>query len=116
MIKGNRWLWKQDAGNRYDAFVLQCVGLEDFSISGASLIRRTHKTDDTKPAHKGINELMLNYFKKVREFQNKHKRAVAQEKLRAEARNIAEDKEADAGGRQAKRPRYEDARPVVIYV
>ena len=115
-MKGNGWLWKKDAGNGYDAFVLQCVRLDDFPVSGASRIRRTPKTDDTKPAHKAINELMLDCFKKVRESRNKRKRAAAQEELRAEAGNIAKYEEADAGGRQAKRPRYEDRRPLVIYV
>ena len=95
---------------------MQCLILDDFPVFGASLIRRTPKTDDTKPAHKAINELMLDCFKKVSESRNKCKRAAAQEELRAEAGNIAEDEEADAGGRQAKRPRYEDGRPVVIYV
>ena len=59
LTKGKGWLWKKDAGNQYDAFVLQCVRLDDFPVSGASLIRFTPKTDDTKPAHKAINELML---------------------------------------------------------
>ena len=102
LIKANGWLWKTDAGNGYDAFVLQYVGLDDCPVFGASLIRRTPKTDDTKPAYKAINELILNCFKKVRESRNKRKRAVAQEELRAEAGNIAEDEEADASGQQAK--------------
>ena len=59
---------------------------------------------------------MLNCFKKVRECRNKRKRAAAKEELRAKAGNIAEDEKDDTGGRQAKRPRYEDGRPVVLYV
>lgn len=39
------------------------VGLLDFPVSTT---RRT-KTDDTKPSHKTLNEIILDCFKKVRE-------------------------------------------------
>lgn len=112
-IRAKGWLWKKDAGNRYDAFALECAALDDFPVSGGSIIRRP-KTADTEPSHKALNELLLDCFKKIRESQNKRKHAVAREDLEAEAN---QNQEADVEGLvRAKRPKYDDGRPVVIYV
>ena len=109
-IKGKGWKKKTEAGNQYDAFVLECVDLEDFPVSAASTIRRP-RTNDTEPAHKALNELMLDCFKKVREAKQRRKRNAAQEELAA-----GEGGEADEVGPPPKRPRYEQGRPVVIYI
>ena len=109
-IRGKGWLWKKDGGNLYDAFVLECVDLDDFPVSGASTIRRT-QTDDTKPFHKALNELMLDCFKKVRESKNKRKRAIAQEEIAAEAVIVP-----DADGPEPKRGKFDEGRPVALYV
>ena len=37
-IKAKGWQWKKDAGNEYDVFLMECVRLDDFPSSGASLI------------------------------------------------------------------------------
>ena len=58
--------------------------LKDFPSSGALVIQRK-LADDTRPAHKAVNELLIDCFKKVRESQNKRKRNVAQEDIEAEA-------------------------------
>ena len=78
------WLWKKDAANLYDAFIIECISLDDCPISGASLIRRTLQTDETKPTYKALNELMLDCFKKVRESKNKRKRAAAWDDIAAD--------------------------------
>ena len=116
-IKTKGWLWKKDGGNLYDAFVLECVALADFPVSVASLIRRNPQMDDSKAAHKALNESILDCFKNIRESQHKSKRAAAGEELPAEAGAIVAggDEGADAGGR-FKRPKYEAGRPVVIYI
>jgi len=98
-IKAKGWQWKKDAGNEYNAFLMECVGLDDFPSSGASIIRRP-QTEDTKAAHKALNELMLDCYKKVRESRGKRKRAAAREELAAEGGTIREEEEeADAGRR-----------------
>jgi hypothetical protein len=109
-IRGKGWLWKKDGGNLYDAFVLECIDLDDFPVSGASTIRRT-QTDDTKPFHKALNELMLDCFKKVRESKNKRKRAIAREEIAA-----GSVIESDAEGPEPKRGRHAEGRPVALYV
>ncbi|RPB18289.1 hypothetical protein L211DRAFT_854255 [Terfezia boudieri ATCC MYA-4762] len=78
---------------------MECVSLDDFPASGAAVIRRDPKTDDTKPAHKALNELMLDCFKKVRESRGKRKRAAAREALVAEAGQVEDEEGADAEGR-----------------
>jgi hypothetical protein len=118
-IKAKGWQWKKDAGNQYDAFLLECVGLEDFPVSGAAIIRRNPKTEDTKPTHKALNELMLDCFKKVRESRNKRRRAAAREELAAEVVTSGGGAGADAGsqaGHEIKRSRYEKGKPVVMYI
>jgi len=47
--KAREWQWKKGAGN------------EDFPSSGAATIRRAPQTDNTKPAHRALNELMLDW-------------------------------------------------------
>jgi len=42
--KTEGWQWKKDAGNEYDAFLLECVGLEDFPSSGAAITHRKAST------------------------------------------------------------------------
>ena len=79
--------------------------LEDFPSSGASVIQRK-LADDTRPAHKAVNELVIDCFKKVRGSQNKQKRNVAQGDIEAEAvggRCEASDVEGPA---MVKRPRF----------
>ncbi|RPB22309.1 hypothetical protein L211DRAFT_850629 [Terfezia boudieri ATCC MYA-4762] len=116
-IRAKGWQWKKDGGNDYDGFLMECVGLDDFPASGAAVIRWDPKTDDTKPAHKALNELMLDCFKKVRESRGKRKRAAAQEALVAEAGQVEDEEGADAEGRApSKRRRFYDGRPVVIYI
>lgn len=112
-IRGKGWLWKKDGGNQYDAFVLECVDLDDFPVSGASTIRRT-QTDDTKPFHKALNELMLDCFKKVRESKNKRKRAIAREEIAAGS--AAPVPVPDADDPEPKRARLDEGRPVILYV
>ena len=46
-IKAKGWQWKKDAGNEYDVFLLECVGLDDLPSSGTSIIRRP-QGEDTK--------------------------------------------------------------------
>lgn len=110
------WLWKKDAANLYDAFIIECISLDDFPISGASLIRRTPQTDETKPAHKALNELMLDCFKKVRESKNKRKRAAAREDIAADQGGEVADAGDNEGPVRAKRPKYDDGRPIVVYI
>ena len=110
-IKGKGWLWKKDAGNILDAFILECIALDNFPVPPASLIRITPPTDNTKPLYEAINELLIYCFKKVRELQSKRKRATAREEIVTE---VAEVKEDDALGPADKQPRYEDARAVVV--
>ncbi|RPB18890.1 hypothetical protein L211DRAFT_853703 [Terfezia boudieri ATCC MYA-4762] len=96
---------------------MECVGLDDFPASGATVIRRDPQTDDTKPAHKALNELMLDCFKKIWESRGKHKRAAAREALVVEVGQVKDEEGADAEGRAPnKRSRYYDGRPVVIYI
>ena len=38
-ITANKWLWKNDTGNGYDAFVIEFVKIEDFPSSGALVIQ-----------------------------------------------------------------------------
>ena len=77
-IKAKGWQWKKDAG------------LDNFTSSGASIIRRP-QADDTKPAHEALNELMLDCFKKVRESRGKRKRGAARKELPAEAGTIGDE-------------------------
>ena len=112
-IKAKGWLWKKDAGNTLDAFILECIALDEFPVPAASLIRITPPTDNTKPSHKAVNELLIDCFKKVRELESKRKRATAQEEIAAEAAEAEED---DAPGPAAKKTRYEDGRAVVMYI
>ena len=112
-IKAKGWLWKKDAGNALDAFILECIALSDFPVPAASLIKIRPPTDNTKPSHKAVNELIIDCFKKVRESQSKRKRATAQEEIAAEA---AEAEEADASGPAAKKSRYDAGRAVVMYI
>ena len=114
-IRANKWLWKKDAGNGYDALVIECVKLEDFPSSGASVIQRK-LADDTRPAHKAVNKLLIDGFKKVRESQNKRKRNVAQEDIEAEAVGGGGEASEVEGPARVKRPRFEDGRAVFIYI
>jgi len=78
--------------------------------------RSASQTDDTKPAHRTLNELMLDCFKKARESRSKRKRAAAREELEAEAGAVGEDEGGDAAGRPEaanKRPKYKNGRAVV---
>ncbi|RPB18877.1 hypothetical protein L211DRAFT_853688 [Terfezia boudieri ATCC MYA-4762] len=96
---------------------MECVGLDDFPASGAAVIRQDPKTDDTKPGHKALNELILNCFKKVRESRGKRKRVAAQEALVVEAEQVEDKEGADAEGRApSKRIRFYDGYLVVIYI
>jgi len=116
-IRGKGWQWKKDGSNDYDELLMECVGLEDFPSLGATLIRWNPKTDDTKPAHKALKELMLDCFNKVRESRGKRRIAGAREELLAEAGQDEEDEGAATEGRvPRKRARFEDVRPVVIYI
>ncbi|KAF8426000.1 hypothetical protein EV426DRAFT_710467 [Tirmania nivea] len=110
-IKAKGWQWKKDAGNSYDAFLLECIGQEDFPSSGAAIIRQNPKTDDTKLAHKALNELMLDCFKKVGESRNKWRRAAAREDLATEA---GKDRKRQGSGYRM--PTFKAGRPVVIYI
>ena len=110
-IKAKGWLWRKDWGKQYDPFLLECVGLPDFPVSAASTIRRNPPTDDTKSSYRALNELMLDCFKKVRESQNKRKRAAAQEDIetgRADRLDVADP--------APKIPTFGAGRPVVIYI
>ncbi|KAF8424471.1 hypothetical protein BGX38DRAFT_1279386 [Terfezia claveryi] len=116
-IRAKGWQWKKDRGNDCAAFQMECVGLDDFPASGAAVIRRDLQTDDTKPTHKALNELMLDCFKKVRESHGKRKRAAAREELAAGAGQVEDKEGADAEERApSKRGRFEDRHPVVIYI
>lgn len=116
-IRSKGWQWKKDGGTLYDAFVMECVALPEFPVSGASIIRRNLKTEDTKPAHKALNELMLDCFKKVRESQHKRRRALAREELAGEAETIVRGGESDMGRLATnKRHRVEGGRPIVMYI
>ena len=112
-IKAKGWLWKHDAGNTLDAFILECIALDNFPVPAASLIRITPPTDNTKLSHKAVNELLIDCFKKVHESQSKRKRATAQEEIATEAAEAEKD---DAPGPAAKKPRYKDGRAVVMYI
>ncbi|KAF8423735.1 hypothetical protein BGX38DRAFT_1304784 [Terfezia claveryi] len=96
---------------------MECVGLDDFPASGAAVIHRDSKTDDTKPAYKALIELMLDCFKKIRESHGKRKSAAAREELVAKAGQVEDEEGTDAEGRaSSKRGRFHSGRPVVIYI
>jgi len=88
-IKAKGWYWKKDARKKYDVFLLRCVELKNLRSSDASIIRRP-QAEETKPAHKALNELTLDCFKKVRESGGKKKRAPVTEELAAEAGTIVD--------------------------
>jgi len=119
-IKAKGWQWKKDAGNDYDAFLLECIGLNDFPTTGASGLNRP-QTEDTKPAHKALNELMLDCFKKVRESRSKRKRAAAREELAAKAATVREEEEEGTDTLRRTRPATQGAkdgngRAIVLYI
>ena len=89
--------------------------LEDFPSSGVSVIQRK-LADDTRLAHKAVNELLIDCFKNVRESQNKWKRNVAQEDIEAEAVGGGGEASDIEGPARVKRPRFEDGRAVFIYM
>ena len=64
-IRSKGWQWKRDVGKQYDTFLKHLVGLPDFPASAASIIQRDSRTKDTEQAHKALNELILDCFKKV---------------------------------------------------
>ena len=72
--------------------------------------------DDTRPAHKAVNELVIDCFNKVRESQNKRKRNVPQEDIEAEAVGGGCEASDVEGPARVKRPRFEDARALFIYI
>ena len=85
--------------------------LEDFPSSGASVIQRK-LADDTRPAHKAVNELLIDCFKQVRESQNKRKRNVAQEVIEAEAVGGGGEASDVEGPARVKMLRFGDGRAV----
>ena len=114
-ITANKWLWKNDTGNGYDAFVIEYVKLKDFPSSGALVIQQK-LADDTRPAHEAVNELLIDCFKKERESQNKRKRNVAQEDIEAEAMGGRGETSDIEGPARVKRPRFEDGEAIFIYI
>ena len=72
-LKAKAWLWKKDAGNALDAFPLECIALNDFTVPTASLIKIRPRNDNIKPSHKAVNELIIDWFQKVHESQGKGK-------------------------------------------
>ncbi|KAF8426777.1 hypothetical protein BGX38DRAFT_1301530 [Terfezia claveryi] len=116
-IRAKGWQWKKNEGNDYAVFQIECVGLDDFPASGATVIHRDPQMDDTKPTHKALNELMLDCFKKVWESRRKQKRAAAREELAAGAGQV-EDKKGDNAEERTptKRVRFEDGHLFVIYI
>ena len=66
---------------KYNILLNYCVGLPDFLDLEASMMCQEPQTKDTKIDYEALNELRLNYFKKVQECENKPRRAVVQEEL-----------------------------------
>ena len=74
-------------------------------------IHLTPHSPNRMAGDKALNELMLDCFKKVRESKNKRKRAMAEEQIVAGA--VIEP---DADGPGPKRARFEEGRPVTLYI
>ena len=72
-ITAKGWLCKKDVGTVLDAFILECIALSDFPVPAISLIKIRPPTDNTNKLHKAVHELIIDYFKKVRELQSTNK-------------------------------------------
>ena len=80
------------------------------------MIRREPQTKDTERAHKALNELMLDCFKKVRESENKRRKAVAREELAGEEGSGGNLKSDDESRPTKKGERVEAGKPLLMYV
>ena len=83
-IRAKGWLWKKDGRNLYNTFIIESINLADFPVSATTTIKLTPKTDDPKPTHKALNELIMDCFKKVRESKQKRSTAAGQEDIAGE--------------------------------
>ena len=80
------------------------------------MIRREPQTKDTERAHKALNELILDCFKKVREFENKRRRAVAREELSGEEQSGGDLKSDEESQPTKKKQRVQAGKPLVMFV